>query len=39
MPEPGPRELVVRVLAVSLVYRDLLHVPGYADRDRWPLVP
>ena len=38
-PQPGPRELVVRVRAVSLNYRDLLHVLGYADRDRWPLVP
>lgn len=38
-PAPGPRELVVRVRAVSLNYRDLLHVLGYADRDRWPLVP
>jgi NADPH:quinone reductase-like Zn-dependent oxidoreductase len=38
-PQPGPRQLVVRVRAVSLNYRDLLHVLGYADRDRWPLVP
>jgi NADPH:quinone reductase-like Zn-dependent oxidoreductase len=38
-PEPAARELVVRVHAVSLNYRDLLHVLGYADRDRWPLVP
>lgn len=38
-PTPGSREIVVRVRAVSLNYRDLLHVLGYADRDRWPLVP
>jgi hypothetical protein len=38
-PVPAARELVVRVRAVSLNYRDLLHVLGYADRDRWPLVP
>jgi NADPH:quinone reductase-like Zn-dependent oxidoreductase len=38
-PQPGPRELVVRVRAVALNYRDLLHVLGYADRDKWPLVP
>ncbi len=38
-PSPGARELVVRVRAVSLNYRDLLHVLGYADRDKWPLVP
>ena len=38
-PPPGPQEIVVRVRAVSLNYRDLLHVLGYADQDRWPLVP
>jgi NADPH:quinone reductase-like Zn-dependent oxidoreductase len=38
-PAPGSREIVVRVRAVSLNYRDLLHVLGYVDRDRWPLVP
>ena len=38
-PTPGAREVVVRVRAVSLNYRDLLHVLGYADRDKWPLVP
>ncbi len=38
-PSPGARELVVRVRAVSLNYRDLLHVLGYVDRDKWPLVP
>ncbi len=39
VPVPGAREIVVRVRAVSLNYRDLLHVLGFADRDRWPLVP
>ncbi len=38
-PQPGPHDVVVRVHAVSLNYRDLLHVLGYADSDRWPLVP
>ena len=38
-PQLGSRELIVRVRAVSLNYRDLLHVLGYADSDRWPLVP
>lgn len=39
VPAPGPREILVRVHAVSLNYRDLLHVLGYADADKWPLVP
>jgi len=39
VPKPGPRDIVVRVRAVSLNYRDLLHVLGYVDQDRWPLVP
>jgi NADPH:quinone reductase-like Zn-dependent oxidoreductase len=38
-PVPGPHEVVVRIRAVSLNYRDLLHVLGFADSDRWPLVP
>ena len=38
-PVPGPRQVLVRVRATSLNYRDLLHVLGYADQDRWPLVP
>jgi NADPH:quinone reductase-like Zn-dependent oxidoreductase len=38
-PQAGANEIVVRVRAVSLNYRDLLHVLGYADQDRWPLVP
>lgn len=37
--QPGPGEILVRVRAVSLNYRDLLHVLGYVDQDRWPLVP
>lgn len=38
-PPPGACEILVRVHAVSLNYRDLLHVLGYADNDQWPLVP
>ena len=37
--QAGAGEIVVRVRAVSLNYRDLLHVLGYVDSDRWPLVP
>ena len=39
VPEPGAHDIVVRVGAVSLNYRDLLHVLGVVDQDRWPLVP
>jgi NADPH:quinone reductase-like Zn-dependent oxidoreductase len=39
MPEPGPHQILVRVGAVSLNYRDLLHVLGVVDQDRWPLIP
>ena len=39
VPIPGPNEIIVRVRAVSLNYRDLLHVLGYVDTDKWPLVP
>ncbi|MCB1748917.1 MAG: NAD(P)-dependent alcohol dehydrogenase, partial [Gammaproteobacteria bacterium] len=39
VPAPGPYDVVVRVRAVSLNYRDLLHVLGVVDQDRWPLVP
>ncbi len=39
VPQPGHGEILVRVRAVSLNYRDLLHVLGYVDQDRWPLVP
>lgn len=38
-PQPGHGQLLVRVRAVSLNYRDLLHVLGYVDQDKWPLVP
>lgn len=39
-PEPGPHEVVVRMRAVSLNYRDLLVVTGrYAPRQPLPLVP
>jgi NADPH:quinone reductase-like Zn-dependent oxidoreductase len=39
-PEPGPRELLVRVRAVSLNYRDLLVVKGqYNPRMPLPRVP
>ena len=39
IPVPGNHDIVVRVGAVSLNYRDLLHVLGVVDQDRWPLVP
>ena len=39
VPDPGPHDVVVRVGAVSLNYRDLLHVLGVVDDDCWPLVP
>ncbi|HYB57874.1 MAG TPA: NAD(P)-dependent alcohol dehydrogenase [Alphaproteobacteria bacterium] len=39
-PEPGPGEVLVRVRAVSLNYRDLLIVKGdYSRRLKLPLVP
>lgn len=38
-PRPGTGEILVRVRAVSLNYRDLLHVLGHVDTDRWPLIP
>lgn len=38
-PSPGAHDIIVRVRAVSLNYRDLLHVLGVVDQDRWPLVP
>ncbi|MCC6708795.1 MAG: NAD(P)-dependent alcohol dehydrogenase [Gammaproteobacteria bacterium] len=37
--QPAHGQILVRARAVSLNYRDLLHVLGYADQDRWPLVP
>lgn len=39
-PEPGPGELLLRMRAVSLNYRDLMMVDGrYDPRQRLPLVP
>lgn len=39
-PEPGPGEVVVRVRAVSLNYRDLMMIRGeYDPRQELPLVP
>jgi NADPH:quinone reductase-like Zn-dependent oxidoreductase len=39
-PEPGPGQVVVRIAAVSLNYRDLLMVQGkYNPRQPLPLVP
>jgi NADPH:quinone reductase-like Zn-dependent oxidoreductase len=39
-PEPGPRELVLRMRAASLNYRDLMMVRGeYNPRQPLPLVP
>ncbi|MGA0073402.1 MAG: zinc-dependent alcohol dehydrogenase family protein [Steroidobacteraceae bacterium] len=38
-PRPGPEDIVVRVRAVSLNYRDLVHVHGLMGADQWPLVP
>ena len=39
-PEPGPREVLVRIRAVSLNYRDLLVVEGrYNPRMQLPRVP
>lgn len=38
-PEPGHGEILVDVKAVSLNYRDLLHVLGFTDQDKRPLVP
>lgn len=39
VPTPGHGEILVKVQAVSLNYRDLLHVLGFVDQDKWPLVP
>ncbi len=41
LPRPAlaPHQIVVRMRAVSLNYRDLIHVLGFVDMDRWPLVP
>jgi NADPH:quinone reductase-like Zn-dependent oxidoreductase len=40
MPSPGQREVLVRIRAVSLNYRDLLTVNGgYGSRQKLPLIP
>jgi len=39
-PQPGPGEVLVRIRAVTLNYRDLLTVKGgYGSRQKFPLVP
>jgi len=38
-PQPGPGEVVVRMRAASLNYRDLLTVEGHAVGTRLPVVP
>ena len=39
-PSPGQREVLVRIRAVSLNYRDLLTVKGgYGSRQKLPLIP
>src|SRR6202165_6138280 len=38
--QPGPGEVLVRIRAVTLNYRDLLTVKGgYGSRQKFPLVP
>jgi NADPH:quinone reductase-like Zn-dependent oxidoreductase len=40
MPTPGPGEVLVRLKAATLNYRDLLTVKGgYGSRQKFPLVP
>ena len=40
VPEPGPGEVLVRIRAVTLNYRDLLTIKGgYGSRQKFPLVP
>ncbi|GGC69381.1 NADPH:quinone oxidoreductase [Chelatococcus reniformis] len=40
MPEAGPGQVLVRIKAVSLNYRDLLTVRGgYGSRQKFPLIP
>ena len=40
VPEPGPGEVLVRLKAATLNYRDLLTVKGgYGSRQKFPLVP
>src|SRR5260370_26821078 len=40
IPQPGPGEVLVRIRAVTLNYRDLLTVKGgYGSRQKFPLIP
>ena len=40
VPEPGENEVLVRLKAATLNYRDLLTVKGgYGSRQKFPLVP
>ncbi|WKA30010.1 zinc-dependent alcohol dehydrogenase family protein [Bradyrhizobium roseum] len=40
VPEPGPGEVLVRLTAATLNYRDLITVKGgYGSRQKFPLVP
>jgi NADPH:quinone reductase-like Zn-dependent oxidoreductase len=40
IPRPGPGEVLVRIRAVTLNYRDLLTVKGgYGSRQKFPLIP
>ena len=40
VPEPGAGEVLVRLKAATLNYRDLIAVKGgYGSRQRFPLVP
>lgn len=40
IPTPGPREVLVRMTAATINYRDLLTVKGgYGSRQKFPLVP
>ena len=40
MPSPGPRQVLVRLTAATLNYRDLLTVRGgYGSRQKFPLIP
>ena len=40
MPVPGPGQVLVRLKAATINYRDLLTVKGgYGSRQKFPLVP
>lgn len=40
IPQPGPGEVLVRIQAVTLNYRDLLTIKrGYGSRQKFPLIP